>query len=124
MTSDLVIGWLSSVSGIIPPFCVELVLADGARYFLHSVLQNDEATGTLILRIWDFRELGDEDITKLKKRLNKMKDRKELGDSERFYPGLDWANVRLHYKDIEYHIEWHDRYWPESERPPLGFSKE
>lgn len=32
-------NWLWNINTIVPPFCVELVLKDGSRYYLHSALQ-------------------------------------------------------------------------------------
>lgn len=44
-------------------------------------------------------------------------DRKKLTPAEAVHPKLDWANLRLHYDDIAYCIEWHDQIWPVSGKP-------
>ena len=111
---DQVLGWLKVMcrGGIIPPFCVEVVLKDGARYSLHSVLECDEETRTLCFRIWDLRALSEADVAALKQTLNSIRDREKLAPAEKVHPKLDWANVRAHYDDVSYCIEWHDRIWP------------
>jgi hypothetical protein len=38
-------------------------------------------------------------------------------------PKLDWANLHLHFDDVAYCVEWHDRLWPDADRPKIGFSK-
>jgi hypothetical protein len=112
---DQVLGWLKVIcrgGGIIPPFCVEVVLKDGARYSLHSVLDCDEETRTMCFRIWDLRALSEADVAALKQTLNGIRDREELAPVEKVHPKLDWANVRVHYDDVSYCVEWHDRIWP------------
>jgi hypothetical protein len=39
---DYVSDWLWQISGIVPPFCVEIILSDGSKYFLHSVNGKDD----------------------------------------------------------------------------------
>lgn len=112
---DQVLGWLKVMcrgGGIIPPFCVEVVLRDGARYNLHSVLDCDDETKTMCFRIWDLRALSEGDVAELKQKLNGIRDREKLSPAEKVHPKLDWANVRVHYEDVSYCIEWHDRIWP------------
>jgi hypothetical protein len=91
---------------------VEVVLRDGARYSLHSVLECDDETRTICFRIWDLRALSQADVAALKQALNDIRDREELSPAENLHPKLDWANVRVHYEDVSYCIEWHDRIWP------------
>jgi hypothetical protein len=111
---DWVLPWLKLMSGggMLPPFCVEVVLRDGARYSLHSVLEHDDETHTLCFRVWDLRALSHADVAALKQTLNGIQDREKLSPAENLHPKLDWANVRAHYEDISYCIEWHDRIWP------------
>ena len=111
---DWVLGWMKAMGkgGIIPPFCVELALKDGRHYDLHSILEFDDETETMCARIWDLRAFHPEEIEELKRKLNNVRDRKTLAPAEAVHPKLDWANVRLHYGDIAYCIEWHDRVWP------------
>jgi hypothetical protein len=46
---DWVLPWLKLMckGEMIPPFCVEVVMRDGARYSLHSVLEYDDETHTI-----------------------------------------------------------------------------
>ena len=118
---DHVLGWIKKISGLVPPFCVELVLQDGNRYFLHHFSSDDEETETLVLGVWDMRALEGRDLEELKRILNQLHQRSELADAEKIHSKLDWANLRIHYDDIAYCIEWHDRLWPETERPKPGF---
>jgi hypothetical protein len=97
---------------LIPPFCVEVVLRDGARYSLHSVLEFDDQTRSICFRIWDLRALSQADVSALKQKLNDIRERKELAPAERLHPKLDWANGHAHYDDVSYCVEWHDRIWP------------
>lgn len=113
--TEFVLGWLKLLrnGGLTPPFCVELALKDGAHYNLHSVLTCDDDTRTMIVRIWDLRALDQNDIQALKQNLNEVPDRKALADKGALHAKLDWANVYLHYDDISYCVEWHDRIWPD-----------
>lgn len=123
--TDFVLGWLKLLRNgdLTPPFCVELALKDGAHYNLHSVLRCDDATRTMIVRIWDLRALDQNEIPVLKKNLNQVRDRKALADEHALHPKLDWANVHLHYDDISYCVEWHDRIWPDTEVTPDEITK-
>ncbi len=114
---DWVLSWLKTMckGELIPPFCVELALTDGAHYNLHSVLRCEDSTRTMVVRIWDLRALDADEIRSLKQRLNIIGDRSELADEKSLNPKLDWANLHLHYDDLSYCIEWHDRIWPEDE---------
>jgi hypothetical protein len=124
MTVDFTLDWLRRIQGVIPPFCVELVLKDGSHYFLHSVSIEDAETETMVLRIWDLRAFGPVEIDTLKARLNDVRDRDSLGSEHEIDPRLDWANLRLHFADVAYCIEWHDRLWPEEARPKVGFRRD
>lgn len=112
---DWVLGWLGSMcrGEIIPPFCVEIVLTDGARYNLHSVLAFDDESQTFCARVWDLRAFDAGEIATLKQRINQVRTRSELAPAENLHPKLDWANLHVRYDKIAYCVEWHDRYWPE-----------
>jgi hypothetical protein len=112
--TDWVLGWLKLMcrGEMIPPFCVEVALRDGARYSLHSVLECDDDTRTLCFRIWDLRALSEADVAELKETLNGIRNRGDLARAEKLHPKLDWANVHAHYDDVTYCVEWHDRIWP------------
>lgn len=123
MAVDSVFGWLEAISGggIIPPFSVELVLRNGTHHSLHSVISFDRETRTMCARIWDLRAFEPKEIEELKQGLNKIHDRQNLADAEGLHPKLDWANLRLHFDDVAYCIEWHDRLWPADSTPKIGF---
>ncbi|OLC13833.1 MAG: hypothetical protein AUH29_11920 [Candidatus Rokubacteria bacterium 13_1_40CM_69_27] len=114
-------SWLWGITGLVPPFCVEVILRDTSRYYLQSVLDHDKQTDTGVIRIWDLRAFTDADLEDLKARLNDIRDRSQLSPAEKVHPRLDWANVYLHTDDVAYCIEWHDRLWPQEERPQIGF---
>ena len=118
---DYLYDWIPQINDVVPPFCVELALRDGTRYFLHSVNGNDEDTKSLVIRVWDLRAFSDHDIENLKVALNKIKSRKEFHEETNIHPKLDWANLRIHLVDVAYCVEWHDRLWPEDKRPQIGF---
>ncbi len=122
--ADWVLGWLRMIGRgeIIPPFCVELVLKDNSRHYLHSVIDVNDETKTLLVRIWDLRALRPEDIEDVKQRLNNLRDRRELADAARVHPRLDWANLHLHFGEVAHCVEWHDRLWPSEARPQIGFT--
>ena len=86
-------------------------LAELLEDSLHSVLDCDEQTRTMCFRIWDLRALPEADVAALKQTLNGMRDREGLAPAEKVRPKLDWANVRVHYDDVSYCVEWHDRIW-------------
>jgi hypothetical protein len=125
MAVDWVLGWLKAMcmGGLIPPFCVEIVLRDGRSYYLHSVIEFEKETQTLVARIWDLRAFTPKEIDELKLRVNEIRDRKDLSPAEAVHPKLDWANLRLHFDDVTYCVEWHDRLWPEDARPKMGFRR-
>ena len=125
MAVDWVVGWLEAMcqGGLIPPFCVELVLRDGTRHHLHSITAFERETRTMCARIWDLRALEPKEIEELKHRLNEIRNRTDLGDAEAVHPKLDCANLHLHFEDVAYCVEWHDRLWPDEARPKIGFTK-
>jgi hypothetical protein len=97
----------------IPPLCVEIVLKDGTRYYLHSIVASEDETRTFCARIWDLRAFNESEIEDLKKKLNQIREQRDLAQAEAVHPKLDWANLHLHYDDIAYCVEWHDRIWPD-----------
>jgi len=97
----------------IPPPCVEIVLKDGTRYYLHSIVASEDETRTFCARIWDLRAFNASEIEELKQKLNQIRERRDLAQEEAVHPKLDWANLHVHYDDIAYCVEWHDRIWPD-----------
>jgi len=124
MATDWVLGWLKAMckGEPIPPLCVELVLKDRTRYYLHSIVAFEDETRTLCARIWDLRAFHANEIDELKQKLNQIRTRSDLAPADAVHPKLDWANLHLYYDDIAYCVEWHDRLWPDDERPKVGFA--
>lgn len=122
MPIDLVLGWLKAKckGEPIPPLCVELVLKDGARYYLHSVVAFEDETRSLCARIWDLRTFQPKEMDELKQKLNQVCARTALARAGEVHPKLDWANLRVHYDDIAYCIEWHECLWFDDHRPETG----
>lgn len=119
---DWILGWLKAAfqGELIPPFCVEISLRDGARYNLHSIVKFDDETRTMCARIWDLRAFQPAEVMELKQKLNQISERSQLVPAEAVHPKLDWANLHIHYDDISYCVEWHDRVWPDDETPRIG----
>jgi hypothetical protein len=117
--TDWVVGWLKSMckGQPIPPFCVELVLKDGTRYNLHSVVSSEDETETLCARIWDLRTFRSDEISALKQRLNEIRERSALVPAKAVHPKLDCADLHVHYGEIAYCVERHDRTWPDDGPP-------
>lgn len=111
---------MGSMEGVIPPFCIEVMLNDGSNYYLHSIPQRDEKTLSLVMRVWDFRAFTPDDIDELKQNLNELRSRGDLENYQDVHPKLDWADVRLPLANVNYAIEWNDRNWPREERPKFG----
>ena len=124
MEKDGVAYWLRHLpeNEVLPPFCVELVMKDGRTFYVHSGGLDDETSNDLTLRVWDIRAFGGKDLEELRANLNLIKDRKGLANAEKVHPKLDWAVLRAHLDDVQYCVEWHDRLWPQEERPQLGFT--
>ena len=123
LDNDQVYGWVSQISGmeeVIPPFCIEMNLTDGSRYFLHSIPTQDEQTMSLILRVWDLRAFSEKELVELRSNLNHPDTLAKLMNSKKIHPNLDYADIRLHLANINYVIEWNDQVWPREERPQLG----
>lgn len=123
--TDQVFDWiwnLGGLPGVIPPFCVEVNLNDGASFYLHSIPETSSDTSSLVMRVWDFRSFSQEEMEDLKNNLAAVNSREALSDAENIHPKLDYADVRLHLKNIDYTIEWNDRLFPREERKKLmGF---
>lgn len=117
MKIDFVKDWLRHIAEatekeLIPPFVVEIVMRDHRSYFLQDVLQWDEESGTVTLRIWDLRALSDQDREVVKLKVSNPIDKKINGEGKNLHPHLNFANLRIAIKDIMYCIEWPDRMWP------------
>lgn len=116
---DPLITWLVGIDAVVPPFCVEVVLADGSRYSLHSITSHDEPSGAAVMRIWDFRGLSDEELDNLRDQIMTLSDAALLAQPAELHPRLGWAAVRLRLGDVAHCVESHAPLWPErAERPP------
>lgn len=112
-----------------PPFCVEMVLADGSRYSLHSITSHDPETGAAVVRIWDYRGLSDEEVDAVRDQVMALEEGAPLLDPASLHPRLAWAAVRMRLTDVAHCIESYAPLWPERpEQPPapppgIGFGR-
>jgi len=122
MTEDkklYLMGWLKSCKDeIVPPLCVEIFLADGRNFYLHSVISWEDDDSTVVLRVWDLRELEAADYKDLKIAMDKVQDRNDYSNAKAIYAKLDCGNLRVPKDYISYVVEWHDKLW---EKSGLGF---
>ena len=95
-----------------PPFCVELVMGDGSRYSLHSVLEHDESAGTAVLQVWDFHLLSDEELEAVRQKLRDFSERGQLADPAVVHEKMRCARLRLRTGDIGHCVESADPLWP------------
>ena len=114
---DFVVDWLKARyeaehKELIPPFVAEIIMRDHRSYYLQDVVQWDEESDTVVLRVWDLRALSEQDIELVKLKLSKVCAEEIDGEGRNLHPHLDFANLRINIKDIMYHVEWHDRRWP------------
>jgi hypothetical protein len=65
--------------------------------------------------------MSNNDIDKLKRAMNNIKNRDEYTEPKSIDNKLDWANLRIPKDYIAYVIEWHDRLWPRNE---VGFKQD
>lgn len=103
---------LSTRSGAIPPFALELVLLDGMYYYVHSVEAAADDSVSISIRIWDTRRLDEGDLEKLKKEVAGLDDPSRLADPKSLHPDLDWGVLRIDVDQISYCVEWHHTLWP------------
>ena len=116
---DPLSAWLVAIDGVVPPFCVEVVLTDGSRYSLHSMTSHDAHTGAAVMRIWDFRGLSDEELDGLRDRIMALGDAAILQQPATLHPRLAWAVVRLRLGEVAHCVESYAPLWlPREERPP------
>jgi hypothetical protein len=119
---DQVYNWiwqLGKISGITPPFCLQINLFDGSKFYFHSIQAQEEQTQSLVMRVWDLRSFTPEEIESLKEKLKVVENRSKLENPREIHPKLDWADVRLHLQNINYAIEWNDHLFPREERKKL-----
>ena len=105
---------LGARRGVIPPFALELVLIDGMYYYIHSVEEAGEDSVSIAIRIWDTRNIDDEELGRLRKKVAGLDDPARLADPKSLHPSLDWGVLRIDFDHISYCIEWHHRLWPVS----------
>ena len=117
MKIDHVVDWLkalheSTKKELVPPFGVEIIMRDHRSYYLQDIILWDEESDSVVLRVWDLRALSEKDKEVVKLRLTKIRAEEIDGEGKNLHPDLDFGNLRINIRDIMYHIEWHDRYWP------------
>jgi hypothetical protein len=109
---DPLVAWIVAIDGVVPPFCLEVVLADGSRYSFHSVIFHDERANLATFRIWDFRSLSDEELDELRTKVMKLEDASALGEVTALHRKLEYADVRLRLADVAHVVESHAPLWP------------
>ena len=115
---DPLIRWLAAIDGIVPPFCVEIVLGDGSRYSLHSITSHDQETGAAVVRIWDYRGMSDEEVDAVRDQVMALDDSASLLEPASLHPRLAWAAVRMRLTDVAHCIESYAPLWPERQEQP------
>ena len=109
---------------VVPQFLLEIVLRDGSRFFMHSLALFDEDDDLVIVRVWDFRTIGTEELVKLKLSMNETWSKDAYKHHEKIHPQLDWGILSFAKQDLVAVLEWADRYWPvemQTQRLKLGF---
>ena len=123
---DHVTDWIKLLdcSMDLPPMCLELFLRNGQSYYVRAVVAKDDESESVVIRIWDTRLLGKEDMDEMMSRLNKLKQESDHTlEPDKIHPKLDQANLRVHLADIAYCVEWHDRFWPQKAKEAFGFGR-
>ena len=115
---DPLVAWLVAIDGVVPPFCLEVVLADGSRYSFHSVAFRDERANLATFRIWDFRSLSDEELDELRAQIMQLTDPAPLADVTTLHGKLETADVRLRLGDVSHVVESHAPLWPAQDQAP------
>ena len=122
LKSDLNRGFvwrLAEKGGIIPPFTLEIVLVDGMYYYVHSVADRDEKTGSMKVRIWDTGRMSDTDIERCRTAVDALEDLSALADPAGIHSRLQTGVLRIDMDQVAYCVEWHHPLWSseESRRP-------
>jgi hypothetical protein len=111
----------------LPPYLLEVVLIDGRSFYIHSPNQRDETSKSIILNVYDFRAIGDEEDIEIKSKLDAMGTWDPKVEPRDLHLGLSAGRLRCNLEDIAYCVEWWTRYWtleefvPKEERRKLGF---
>ena len=114
---DPLVAWLVAIDAVVPPFCLEVVLADGSRYSFHSIIYHDERSSVATMRIWDFRGLSDEELEELRAHVMALQDPAPLAEATALHPKLEYADVRLRLGDVGHCVESHAPLWPARDHP-------
>ena len=122
---DLLRDWLfRSLDGVtLPPLCLEIVLRDGARFFVRSMVEREERNRTVVLRVWDVRSFTEADFQELRVALSSSDRDLRLDAPHTLHPKLETGNLRISVDDVSYCLEWFDRLWPREIRGPVGFRR-
>ena len=106
---------------VFPPFRIEVGLQNGKAFSLQSLSEFLEPSGIVMLRIWDFRAMSDDDIELLRRNLNQDIDDRRPNE---WHPKLDWGALYVPRQESVYCVAWHNRDWPEADvqtRNSIGF---
>ena len=124
LKSDLNRGFiwrLGDKGGIVPPFTLEIVLVDGMYYYVHSVAERDEKTGSMKVRIWDTGRMSDSDVEECRDSAWKLEDPSALADPSRIHSKLKLGVLRIDMDQVAYCVEWHHPLWSSEERSRTGY---
>ena len=112
--------------GPFPPFFLEIVMKDGRSFYVHSGNSRDEESKSVVVNIYDFRAMNDNDVQGLLKDIEKIwvapKKPSEL------HPRLSHGLLRCKLDDIQYVVQWErgrtwdiEQQFPEKSRHKMGF---
>jgi len=112
--------------GPFPPYFQEIVMKDGQGFYVHSGNSRDEESKSVVVNIYDFRAMSNDDEQSLQKSLEKLTaiPRKP----SELHPMLSSGLLRCSLDDILYVVQWErSRIWdfekqfPEETRRKMGF---
>jgi hypothetical protein len=126
---DLIWLLLDMTGGPLPPYLLEIILEDGRSYYVHSPNRRDEQSKSIVLNIYDFRAINEEDKLEILNKLSETNIWEKSHDIKELHPFLYFGRLRCNLIDILYCIEWLSRRWPlktfypEFEDKKMGFSQ-
>ena len=111
--------------GPFPPYFLEIVMKDGKSFYVHSGNSRNEESQSVVVNIYDFRAMSNDDVQDLLKTLEKLTAiPKKLSE---LHPRLSYGLLRCKLDDILYVVQWErNRTWdieqqfPEKSRRKMG----
>lgn len=115
-----------TIGGPFPPYFLEAVMRDGKSFYVHSGNSRDEESNSVVINIYDFRAMNNNDVKKLMKTLEKTSVIPK--SPSKLHPLLSYGLLRCKLDDMLYLLQWQrNRVWileehfPEEIRRNLGF---